>query len=393
MRIAVFGGYSSSLVRFRGAMLQAMVGAGHEVVAMAPEQDAALAPGEDPGLVRSQLAAMGVAFRPVPLGRTGLNPLADLRSLGALASMFRELRPDLLLSYTIKPVIYGSLAAAWAGVPHRFAMITGVGSVLEGRGPKLGVLAAVAKRLYRLGLARNEGVFFQNPDNRAFFERHRLLAPGCRVTMINGSGVDLAQFPRSPVPGGPASFLMVARVARDKGVLEFAEAARLLKARHPEARCRLVGPIDSNLTALPRQVVAQWQREGILDYPGPARDVRPELAACQVFVLPSYGEGTPRSVLEAMAAGRAVVTTRVPGCKETVLEGRTGFLVPPRDPEALAEAMARFVADPSLAIRMGEQGYQYAAAKYDVHKVNRVILGALGLHAQDAGLPGFGLAP
>jgi glycosyltransferase involved in cell wall biosynthesis len=362
-------------------MLQAMVRAGHEVVAMAPEQDAALAPGEDPGLVRSQLAAMGVGFRPVPLGRTGLNPLADLRSFGALASLFRELRPDLLLSYTIKPVIYGSLAAAWAGVPHRFAMITGVGSVLEGRGLKLGALAAVAKRLYRLGLARNEGVFFQNPDNRAFFEHHRLLPPDCRVTMINGSGVDLAQFAQSPVPDGPATFLMVARVARDKGVLEFAEAARLLKARHPEARCRLVGPIDSNLTALPRQVVAQWQREGILDYRGPAGDVRPELAASHVFVLPSYGEGTPRSVLEAMAAGRAVVTTQVPGCKETVIEGQTGFLVPARDPGALAETMARFVADPALAIRMGEQGRRYAAAKYDVHKVNQVILGALGLNA------------
>jgi len=239
----------------------------------------------------------------------------------------------------------------------------------------------VARQLYRLGLARTEGVFFQNPDNRAFFELQGLLAPGCRITMINGSGVDMSHYAESPQPDGPPTFLMVARVARDKGVLEFAEAARLLKARHPEARCRLVGPIDSNLTALPRQVVAQWQREGILDYRGPAGDVRPELAASHVFVLPSYGEGTPRSVLEAMAAGRAVVTTQVPGCKETVIEGQTGFLVPARDPGALAETMARFVADPALAIRMGEQGRRYAAAKYDVHKVNQVILGALGLNA------------
>jgi glycosyltransferase involved in cell wall biosynthesis len=380
MRIAVLGGYAHSLVRFRGPMLQAMVAGGHEVIALAPQVDSALAPDEDPGQVPAQLAAMGVRFQPVPLGRTGLNPLADLRSLRALAALFRELRPDLLLSYTIKPVIYGSLAAAWAGVPHRYAMITGVGSVLEGRGLKLGLLAAVAKRMYRMGLARTEGVFFQNPDNRSFFETNRLLAPGCRVTMINGSGVDLAQYPPSPIPEGPLTFLMVARVARDKGVLEFAEAARQLKARHPDIRCVLVGPFDSNLTALPRDLVDQWGREGIIDYRGATRDVRPYLAAAHVFVLPSYAEGTPRSVLEAMAAGRAVVTTDAPGCRETVLEGQTGFLVPVRNAAALAEAMERFILEPELVRRMGENGRAYAVGKYDVHKVNHVILDALGLH-------------
>jgi len=381
VRIAVLGGYAHSLVRFRGAMLQAMVAAGHEVFALAPGEDRALAPEADPDQVRRELAAMGVRFQAVPLGRTGLNPLADLRSLRALASTFRQLRPDLLLSYTIKPVIYGSLAAAWAGVPHRYAMITGVGSVLEGRGPRLGALALLARRLYRMGLARTEGVFFQNPDNRAFFERNRLLAPGCRITMINGSGVDLGQFSPSPVPAGPPCFVMVARVARDKGVLEFAEAARRIRARHPEVRCVLVGPFDSNLTALPRELPAQWAREGSLEYRGSTQDVRPYLAEAHVFVLPSYAEGTPRSVLEAMAAGRAVITTLAPGCRETVLEGETGFLVPVRDAAALAEAMERFVADPDLAVRMGGRGLAYATGKYDVHKVNHVILEAMGLHA------------
>lgn len=379
MKIAVLGGYARSLVRFRGAMLQAMVDGGHEVFALAPPEDPALAPDEDPDLVRSQLAGMGVRFRPVPLRRTGLNPLADLRCLRALAGLFRELRPDLLLSYTIKPVIYGSLAAAWAGVPHRYAMITGVGSALEGQGLRRGLLAALAKRMYRLGLARTEGVFFQNPDNRAFFEANRLLAPGCRVTMINGSGVDLAQFVSTPVPAGPPIFLMVARVARDKGVLEFAEAARIVKARHPEVRCVLVGPFDSNLTALPRDLADQWFREGSVEYRGATRNVGQYLAEAHVFVLPSYAEGTPRSVLEAMGAGRAVITTLAPGCKETVIEGETGLLVPVQDPRALADAMERFVADPLLAARMGASGRRFAEAKYDVHKVNRVILDALGL--------------
>jgi glycosyltransferase involved in cell wall biosynthesis len=359
-------------------MLQAMVAAGHEVVALAPAEDIALSPGEDPAFVTSRLAAMGVRFQPVPLGRTGLNPLADLLTLRALIVTFKAIRPDLLLSYTIKPVIYGSLAAAWAGVPHRFSMITGVGSALQGEGLRMGLLAAIAKRMYRMGLAKNEGVFFQNHDNRTFFEGNRLLAPGCRITMINGSGVDLAHYAPSPMPEGPVTFLMVARVSRDKGVLEFAEAARQLKARHPEVRCILVGPIDSNLTALSTDLLDQWGREGILDYRGATSEVRPYLADSHVFVLPSYGEGTPRSVLEAMSAGRAVITTLAPGCKETVIEGETGFLVPVQDSAALAEAMGRFVADRSLAATMGARGRAFAADKFDVHKVNQVILKALG---------------
>lgn len=381
MKIAVLGGYAQSLTKFRGSMLQAMVAGGHDVVALAPREDRSLGQDVDPDWVAHRLADMGVRFQPVPLGRTGLNPLADLRSVRALAGVFRELRPDLLLSYTVKPVIYGSLAAAWAGVPHRYAMITGMGSALEGRGLKGGLLAALVKRMYRAGLAKTEGVFFQNPDNLAFFKANRLLAPGCRITMINGSGVDLDQYPPSPMPEGPATFLMVARLGRDKGVLEFAEAARLVKARHPEVRCVLVGPFDSNLAALPRDQVDRWVREGTLDYRGATQDVRPYLAAAHVFVLPSYGEGTPRSVLEAMASGRAVITTDAPGCKETVLEGRTGFLVPVRDAAALAEAMVRFARDPDLAARMGASGREYAVAKDHVHKVNHVILEALGLHS------------
>ncbi len=381
MKIAVFGGFAPSLVRFRGAMLQAMVTEGHQVTALAPEVDPVLSLGEEPGAVQAELAAMGVAFRAVPLGRTGLNPVADLRCLRALAALFRELRPDVLLSYTIKPVIYGTLAAAWAGVPHRYAMITGAGSALEARDVPGQALAWVARALYRLGLARTEGVFFQNPDNRAFFESHHLLAPGCRVTLINGSGVDLAQFAPAPLPPGPTTFLMVARVSRDKGVPEFAEAARRVRARHPEARFVLVGPFDSNPSGLPRELVDQWVREGSLDYRGATQDVRPFLAEAHVFVLPSHGEGTPRSVLEAMACARAVVTTDVPGCRETVIPGQTGFLVPAKDAGALAQAMERFLDDPGLAARMGVAGRQYAIAKYDVHQVNAVILSAMGLVA------------
>jgi len=370
MKVAVFGGYAPSLSHFRGPMMRAMVEAGHEVIG--------LAPGEDP-VVIAKLAEIGVSYRSIPLGRTGLNPLEDLRTIRAITATLKEIRPDLLLSYTIKPVIYGSLAAARVGVPHRHAMITGLGSTLMGEGFKMSCMAALTKLLYRFGIAKNEGVFFQNPDDCAFFERNRLLAPGCRITLINGSGVDLEQFPCLPQPSGPLTFLMVARVTREKGVTEFVEAARLLKARHPDVRCQLLGPMDSNPSAISHNQVDAWEREGVVQYLGTTKDVRPYLAEAHVIVLPSYGEGTPRSVLEGMSSGRATVTTKVSGCKETVIEGQTGYLVPSKDPAALAEAMGRFKEDPTLAPIMGSAARAFAEDKYDVNKVNRVILQALGL--------------
>jgi glycosyltransferase involved in cell wall biosynthesis len=351
-------------------MMRAMVEAGHEVVG--------LAPGEDPTVI-AELAAIGVGYKAIPLGRTGLNPIEDLRSLRAIKAVLKEVRPDVLLSYTIKPAIYGSLAAAKVGIPHRHAMITGLGSSLIGEGFKMRCMAALAKRLYRYGLAGNEGVFFQNPDDRAFFEQNGLLSPHCRVTVINGSGVDLDYFPLADQPAGPLTFLLVARLTRDKGVMEFVEAARMLKSRHPEVRCQLLGPYDSNPSAIQPAQVDAWEREGIIQYLGTAKDVRPLLAEAHVVVLPSYGEGTPRSILEAMAMGRAVVTTLAPGCRETVIEGKTGYLVAPKDPITLAEAMERFLPDPALAIRMGAAARVYAEDKYDVNKVNQVILKALAL--------------
>ncbi len=370
MKVAVFGGYAPSLSWFRGPMMRAMVEAGHEVIG--------LAPGEDP-IVIEELAAIGVGYRAIPLGRTGLNPMEDLRTLRAIKTTLKEVRPDLLLSYTIKPAIYGSFAAAKVGIPHRHAMITGLGSSLIGEGFKMRCMAIVAKWLYRYGLARNEGVFFQNPDDHAFFVQNGLLSPQCRVTLINGSGVDLEHFSYAPQQTGPLTFLLVARLTRDKGVMEFVEAARILKKRHPDLRCQLLGPFDSNPSAIQPSQVTAWEQEGIIQYLGMSKDVRPLLAKAHVVVLPSYGEGTPRSVLEAMATGRAVVTTLAPGCRETVLEGKTGYLVAPKSSIALAEAMERFLSDPTLAADMGTAARIYAEDKYDVNKVNLVIMKALGL--------------
>lgn len=375
MRVVVLGSYTPSLLNFRGPLIGAMVAAGHEVTGCAP-----LEPGSDGRAVAEGLAALGARFQPVPLQRTGLNPLADAGSVLALARLFRRLRPDVLLAYTAKPVIYGAMAARLAGVPRVFAMIEGLGyAFTEGTELRRRLLRGVLGRLYRLALGLSDAVFFLNEDDRALFRERGILGPGTPSLRIDGTGIDLGHYAAAPPPAGPPSFLMIARLVRDKGVLEYVEAARLLRRRAPEARVRLLGPLDGNLSAIGPEAVARWQDEGAVDYLGETGDVRPYLRDCSVYVLPSYREGMPRTILEAMAVGRPVVTTTAAGCRDTVTEGGNGFLVPPRDAPALAEAMHRFVADPGLVPRLGAHSRALAERRFDVRRVNAAVLEAMGL--------------
>jgi len=367
VRVAVLGGYAPSLINFRGAMLQAMVQRGHEVLAMAPDIS------DDTARALRRIGASPVEVR---LHRTGLNPLRDAASLLRLTAQFRRLRPDVLFSYTIKPVVYGSMAARIAGVRRIHSMVTGLGYAFgQGRG----AIKFAAVNLYRLALALNRSVLFQNRDDRDLFRELHIVSPDKTTRITHGSGVDVDHFSLAPAPEGPPLFLCISRLLKEKGVREFAEGARILKARRPEARFRLVGPFDPGPDAIDKSVVDDWVREGFLEWPGPCEDVRPHLREASVYVLPSYREGTPRSVLEAMAVGRPVVTTDVPGCRQTVLPGETGLLVPARNPEALACAMEKFLEAPGLIPAMGLAGRAYCEALFDVRKVNAIILEALEL--------------
>ena len=196
--------------------------------------------------------------------------------------------------------------------------------------------------------------------------------------VVNGSGIDLAEYAVAPVPAAPR-FLLIARLLGDKGVREYAEAARRLRRQHPQARFSLVGWIDDSPDAIAQRELDGWVAEGALEFLGRLADVRPAIAAASVYVLPSYHEGTPRTVLEAMAMGRAIITTDAPGCRETVMEGNNGLLIPVRSVPALVEAMERFIAEPGLAERMGRRSRQVAEAKYDVRKVNAVMLREMGI--------------
>ena len=366
----LFGSYAPSLVTFRGPLIEALKARGHEVLAAAPNLD---------GGTEGALRSLGAEPTSLRLSNASLNPLAMLRSFAELRRLLLRRRPDVLLSYTIKPVILGALAGRAAGVPRIVSLITGLGFAFTGEGGSLKRRLArwAASRLYRAALSRSDLVLFQNPDDQALFRELGMLSPVARTEIVDGSGVDTNHYRSSPPPPG-ASFLMIARLLRDKGIREFAEAAKRLRREHPKVPVALIGYLDPSPDSLTRAELDALVACGIT-FHGKLDDVRPALAECSVYVLPSYREGTPRSVLEAMATGRAVITTDAPGCRETVIDGVNGLLVPPRDADALYAAMLRFVAEPDLAARMGEQSRRIAETRYDARKVSADMLRYIGL--------------
>lgn len=381
MKIVVLAGLDNSLLNFRGPLLHALVDAGHEVIAASPAQNAE---------IPQKLMNMGVQYEPVRLARAGLNPVADMDSLLRLQRLFKRERPDVVLSYTIKPVIYGSLAAWLAGVPRIYALITGLGAAFHTSGVKGRVLRFVAVFLYRLALRRCAKVFAQNKDIAELFIREGIVTAD-KITIIPGSGVDTAHFAFSELPKGPPVFLYLGRLLRDKGISELVAATRLLKVYHREAKVLLVGDIDPNPASFSAEEVAAWRREGIVEHIPYQADVRPYLRDCTVFVLPSYHEGLPRSVLEAMASGRPIITTDTIGCRETVFEagaedatsrirqGCNGILVPVKSIKPLAEAMKRLAEDREMAIAMGREGRNLVEKHFDVSLINNLMLSAMEL--------------
>ena len=369
MKVAVIGGYGPSLINFRGSMLRAMKSAGHEVYGIAPK---------DSQDVPEKLAAMGVEYIPASIKRTGMNPLRDAFTVYSLFRILRTVKPDVVLSYTIKPVIYGSLAAKLAGVPSIFSMITGLGYAFGKTEGKRALLFKLVKNMYRCGLAMNNGVMFQNPDDRNLFIELGIIGKNKPTFITNGSGVDLDHFCTLPVKHDHPVFLCISRLLKEKGVREFAHASIHLKKKYPQAQFRLVGPHDHGPDSISEQTVEKWRSGGVKCI-GPVDDVRDELENCSVYVLPSYREGTPRSVLEAMSTGRPIVTTDTPGCRETVIDGDNGFLVPVKNVPALEAAMEKFITTPELIRTMGGKSCDLAAEKYDVNKVNTTIMKAMGL--------------
>ena len=371
MRFALIASQAFSLSNFRGPLITALILQRVEVFAIAPDFD------EE---TRASVRLLGAVPVDCALSRTGMNPVRDVVSVLRLVTLLKRLKVETSLAYFIKPVIFGNLAAFFAHVPKRFCMIEGLGYVFTppvGHEPaKRKILRIIVSRLFKWSLKHAHRVFLLNDDDIGEMVG-RGLVQSAQIVKLNGIGVDLADWMPAPVVTQPVTFLLAARLLREKGIAEYAEAARIVKSQYPNTRFILLGGVDPNPGSLNTHEVSEWVKEGLLEWPGHVA-VQPWLAQTSVYVLPSYREGVPRSTQEAMAMGRAIITTDAPGCRETVVEGQNGFLVPVRDAEALADAMMRFIKQPELIETMGKASRTLAEERFDVHKVNAIMLAAMG---------------
>ena len=316
------------------------------------------------------------------MARAGLNPLQDVKTLAALWWVLRKSSPDVIFCYTTKPVIYGLMATRLAGTEQRHALITGLGYIFSGDDvdKRLSLIRRIATSIYRIALQGGGRVFVYNEADAEDIRAGRMVDDPGRIVRVPGSGADMSRFMSRDVPAGVPVFLIVAPLLREKGFGEFAETAKALRAMGAQARFQILGPRDPGPLAISQREVDRWAVEAGIDYLGQTSDVRPYLVACTVLVLSSfYREGIPRSILEAMATCRAIITTGMPGCRDTVVDGENGFIVPPREPEAFAAAMKQFMDNPSLAQRIGRRSVEIAHERFDAHAVNRLLLTEMNL--------------
>lgn len=364
MRVALIGTTAGCVINFRGDLIRYLSGLGCLVYAFAIDYDA-----ESSRRVE-ELGGIAVSY---DLDRTGIAPVADIVSTLRLAKQLRALKLDLVFSYFTKPVIFATAAAKLAGVPRRVGMLEGLGHSFtqspNGPSTSARLVKLVQLCLYSLTFPLLERLIVLNRDDAKELSAFRFLR--CpQVSVLGGIGVDLTVFEQIPPSGRPA-FIFVGRLLAEKGIFEYVDAARLLKARFPQAECYLLGAEDkSNPGSLSSGQLSELVKDGIVNYVGEVADVRPWLSKSSVFVLPSYREGVPKSTQEALATGRAVITTDVPGCRDTVVNGVNGFLVAPWSAQALFEKMAYFVVHPEAIFSMGRASRELAEKNFDVVKIN-----------------------
>ncbi len=360
MIIAFLTGHTPSVYKFRLDCMKYLREWRAEVIVLGPE------PKEEWADI---FAKDDIQYHQVKLDKNSTNPFTDLSTYFALRKMLQELKPDAVLCDHAKMMIYGTLAARRVHIPNRFIMLGGVGSVL--RDPpenwKRKLIQDIVKLEYRVAFPNAQKIFFQNNDDLRLFLDLKI-ATRKQAVMIPGSGVNLTQFPVSPLPDH-LDFLFVGRLIRDKGLMEFLEAGRKLRRRVPKAKCHVVGYFDPNQTMLSMADIQPYIDDGTVIFHGEQEDVLPFLQSCYAFVLPSYHEGTPHSVLEALSVGRPVVTTRAPGCRETVIDGENGFLVPVKSVGALADAMEKLCKNREMAEAMAVKSRELAETRFDVNFV------------------------
>lgn len=373
VKIIIAANTSWLLENFQTPFIRELQSRQIEVVALAPWDESS-----------RRLEMGGVRHVNISIARKGLNPIADLGLLVQFCRIYNAERPDYVFHNTIKPVIYGSIAARLVGLTNVVNMIPGLGYVFIQKGIRHRMLRLVVTLLYRHALKQFRPVFFQNPDDKEFFVRNGIVKESvAKVTF--GYGVDIHRFRPTVVTRGNrnCTFLLVARMLWDKGVGDFVEAAKIVKRTSPEARFQLLGRIDKdNPSGIDLTTIEKWVSLGHVEYLGEVADVRDIVAKADVIVLPSYyREGTPSSLMEGLAMGKPLITTDMPGCRETVVDGINGILVKPRDAHGLAEAMKFMIQNPGRRIEMGKEARKLAVQRFDVRTVNASLLAAMGLES------------
>lgn len=362
MKFVLISPKNRTVWNFRGDLVKEFINKGYEVVVTGPDQ-----------IDVDKIESLGAHFVEIPMNKTGTSIIGDVKYCYDLLRLLRKERPDITLGYTVKPVIYGAIAAKLAGVKNINSLITGGGYTFIATSIKARVLGIIVRNLYRVGLRRADHVIFQNPDDLKEFVRSRLVKRE-KCSYVHGSGVNLDQFQPAPYPK-EISFFCLSRLLKSKGVCEYLEAARIVKEMYPKVKFYLLGKYETNMQdAVKMEYVESFIKDGIVQRFEETDDVRPYYEKCSVYVLPSYREGTPRTVLEAMAMGRPIITTDTQGCRETVDDGKNGFLVPVKDRQAVADKMVWFIENQVQIGSMGKESIAIVKKKYDVTKVNKSMM-------------------
>lgn len=368
MKINIVGTLPSSLYNFRGELLNQLNKSNFIVQTLAS------------GAKNNDIKAvetLGGDYIDYPVSRSGLNPIKDFKTFVALRNVFKKQQPDVILAYTIKPIIWGAFAARTVPNCRFYALVTGLGFAFQRGNWKKNLLMKLVVILYKAALKNADKVIFQNPDNKQVFIDLGIV-PEYKTAVVNGSGVDVTHFEIKPLPTAP-KFLLIARLLGDKGIREYIKAANIIKQHYPNAVFQLVGPEDPSPDGISLKELTKLNKNNSVNYVGATNDVRPFIKDCSIFVLPSYHEGLPRTVLEAMATGRPILTTDVPGCRETVINGENGWLVEKANVEQLVDRMTWFIENPLEWQRMAEASRNMVENKFDVHKVNTELMNIMGL--------------
>ena len=367
-KFLMIGPKTKTVVNFRGDLLCDIKKHGNEVVVVVPE-NACL----------DFFKKNGIKVRLVNLNKNSTSIKKSLEYCHDLRRIIEEEKPDKVFSFTIKPVIFGSIAAKRVGVKEIYSLVCGLGLLYSSNALNIRILRMIAGMLYRYALRYNNKVIFQNRDDiEEFAGRNYVQFEQCEL--VNGSGVNLKKFKRNKIPKNKMSFLMVSRVLKEKGVMEYFEAAKIVKKKYPEAEFVYVGAIDKNKNAIGLDELRPYIDAGVVEYVPETNEVEKYVAESSVFVLPTYyREGIPRTLLEATAMGRPIITTKTPGCKEVVTDGKNGIFVKPRDSRDLAKKMIYMIKNRDKLQEMGNESYELCLKKFDVEIVNKNMLEIMGV--------------